>query len=126
MVWDLIQAQPRFAGSDLVLTINGKRPITGFGRAKRRLSARAGIEADWRLHDLRRSCASGMQRLGVRAEVIERCLNHISGVYRGVSGTYQRDPLLAESTTAMRMWSDHIDRLVSGKLAVKVVKLRRR
>jgi integrase len=125
MVWDLIQAQPRFASSDLVLTINGKRPITGFGRAKRRLSTKAGINADFRLHDLRRSAASGMQRLGIRAEVIERCLNHISGVYRGVSGTYQRDPLIEETRSALQRWANHIEQLVGGKPA-KVVKLNRR
>ena len=124
--WDLIQAQPRFSGSDFVLTVDGKQPIIGFARAKRRLSAKAGIKGDsFRLHDLRRSCASGLQRLGVRAEVIERCLNHISGLYRGVSGTYQRDPLIEEVTTALERWADHINRLVGGKPA-KVVKLRRR
>jgi integrase len=121
--WDLIQAQPRFAGSDFVLTFDGTRPISGFGRAKRRLSAKAGITADWRLHDLRRSCASGLQRLGVRAEVIERCLNHIGGLYRGVSGTYQRDPLIEETTAALERWADHVEQLVTGKPA-KILKLR--
>lgn len=124
--WELIQAQPRFVDSDFVLTIDGTRPIIGFGRAKRRLSAKAGLKANsWRLHDLRRSCASGMQRLGVRAEVIERGLNHISGIYRGVSGTYQRDPLIEEVTTALERWADHVERLVTGKPA-KILKLRRR
>ena len=125
VAWDLIQAQPRFAGSDFVLTFDGTRPISGFGRAKRRLSANAGITADWRLHDLRRTAASGMQRLGIRAEVIERCLNHISGVYRGVSGTYQRDPLIEETRVALERWAGHVERLVSGKPA-EIVKLRRR
>jgi integrase len=124
--WDLIQAQTRFADSDFVLTVDGTRPIIGFGRAKRRLSAKAGIEANsWRLHDLRRTCASGLQRLGVRAEVIERCLNHVSGLYRGVSGTYQRDPLIEEMTTALERWSGHVEALTSGKPA-KVVRLPRR
>jgi integrase len=123
--WDLIQAQPRFVDSDFVLTIDGTRPIVGFGRAKRRLSAKAGIAADsWRLHDLRRTCASGMQRLGVRAEVIERVLNHVSGIYRGVSGTYQRDPLTEEMRSALERWADHVEALASGRRA-KVIKLRR-
>jgi integrase len=113
--WDLIQSQLRLVGSDFVLTVDGKRPIVGFARAKRRLSAKAGITEDWRLHDLRRTCASGLQRLGVRAEVIERCLNHVSGIFRGVSGVYQRDPLIEETTTALERWSDHIEQLVAGK-----------
>jgi integrase len=124
--WELIQAQPRFDDCDFMLTVDGTRPIIGFGRAKRRLSAKAGIKADsWRLHDLRRSCASGLQRLGVRAEVIERCLNHVSGLYRGVSGTYQRDPLTAEVTSALERWGDFIEQLVTGKPAAKILKLRR-
>jgi integrase len=90
------------------------------------MSAKAGIKTDsWRLHDLRRSCASGLQRLGIRAEVIERCLNHISGLYRGVSGIYQRDPLIEEATAALERWANHIELLVGGKPA-QVLKLRRR
>jgi len=123
---ELIQSQPRFADSEFVLTADGARPIIGFGRAKRRLSAKAGIKADsWRLHDLRRTCASGLQRLGVRAEVIERCLNHVSGLYRGVSGTYQRDPLIEETRAALERWADHVERLVTGKPA-QILKLRQR
>jgi integrase len=123
--WDLIQAQPRFAGSDFVLTVDGRRSITGFARAKRRLAEKAGIAADgWRLHDLRRSCASSLQRLGVRAEVIERCLNHVGGVYRGVSGVYQRDPLIEETAAALQRWADHVEELVSGSRSSKVVRMR--
>jgi integrase len=123
--WDLIQACPRLADSDFVLTVVGTQPITGFGRAKRRLASKAKLRTEWRLHDLRRTCASGLQRLGVRAEVIERCLNHVSGLYRGVSGTYQRDPLIEATSDALQKWSDHVERLVGGKPAT-VVKLRRR
>jgi integrase len=118
---------PRFADSDFVLTIDGARPIIGFSRAKHRLSVKAGIKADsWRLHDLRRSMASGLQRLGVRAEVIERCLNHVSGLYRGVSGTYQRDPLIEETRTALERWSAHVEMLVTGKPPGEVLALRGR
>ena len=43
----------------------------------------------WRLHDLRRSVATGLQRLGVRLEVIEAVLGHVSG-RAGIVGVYQR------------------------------------
>jgi integrase len=123
VVWDIIQAQPRFADSDFVFTVDGRRPIIGFAKAKRRLSGKAGLTAEWRLHDLRRSCASGLQRLGIRTEVIERCLNHVSGSFRGVAGVYQRDPLLDETAAALLAWATRIDEIVSGKSA-KIVKLR--
>ena len=123
VAWDLIQAQPRFVNSDYVLAAKGVRSIN-FAHAKRRLCAKAAIEIDsWRLHDLRRTCASGMQRLGVRAEVIERCLNHSGGIYRGVAGIYQRDPLIEETTAALARWADHVEQLVTGEPA-KILKLR--
>jgi hypothetical protein len=44
----------------------------------------------WTLHDLRRTVATGLQRLGVRLEVTEAVLNHISGSRGGIAGVYQR------------------------------------
>jgi hypothetical protein len=38
----------------------------------------------------RRSVATGLQRLGVRFEVTEAVLNHISGSRGGIAGVYQR------------------------------------
>jgi integrase len=123
-VWDIIQAQPRFADSDFVLTIDGKQPIVGYARAKRRLSAKAGLKAEgWRYHDLRRTAASGLQRLGIRTEVIERVLNHRSGSFRGIAGVYQRDPLINESQAALQAWADRVEQIVGGKPA-KVIALR--
>jgi hypothetical protein len=43
----------------------------------------------WRLHDLRRTVATGLQRLGVRLEVIEAVLGHVSGSRAGIVGVYQ-------------------------------------
>lgn len=121
----IIAAMPTIDDSDFVFTINGRNSINGnWGKAKKRISVRAGIDpASWRLHDTRRTCASGMQRLGIRVEVIERALNHVSGVYRGVAGVYQRDPLADEVRSAFQRWADHVEQLVDGKPA-QVVKLR--
>lgn len=52
----------------------------------------------WTPHDLRRTAATFMQELGVRAEVIERCLNH--SMPGGVMRIYQRSELLEERRTA--------------------------
>jgi integrase len=61
---ELIQRLPRFVGCDLVFTTTGVSPISGFGRAKDRLDFFMGTTDEWRLHDLRRTSASGMARLG--------------------------------------------------------------
>jgi integrase len=119
---DIITSLPRIEGG-LVFTTTGRAPISGWSKVKRSVDAAMGSVPDWRIHDLRRTTASGMQRLGVRTEVIERTLNHISGSYRGVAGTYQRDPLSEEVREALLRWAAHLERLVAGKPA-KVVALR--
>jgi integrase len=82
--------------------------------------------APWCLHDARRTCASGMQRLGIRAEVVERCLNHTSGAYRGIAGAYQRDPMLEAKREALEVWARHIEQLVSGQSATHITHIRAR
>jgi hypothetical protein len=48
------------------------------------------ISTPFVIHDLRRSVASGMARLGINLPVIERVLNHVSGSFAGIVGVYQR------------------------------------
>jgi integrase len=124
--WAIIQAMPRFAGCDYVFTTDGRGPINGWAKAKTRLSARAGIdEKSWRLHDVRRSAAAGMQRLGIAVPVIEKALNHTSGTFRGIVGTYQTHDYADEVRIALQKWGDHIEQLVGGKPArAKVVSFR--
>ena len=62
----------------------------------------------WRLHDLRRTLATGFQRLGVRFEVTEAVLNHLSGSRAGVAGIYQRHDWRDEKREALRTWNEHI------------------
>jgi integrase len=95
--------------------------FSGFSKAKERLDEKLGDSvAPWRIHDLRRTAASGMQRLGVHVEVIERALNHVSGSYRGVAGVYQRDPMTAEVQDALNKWARHVMALVEGRKVVVV------
>ena len=107
------------AGHIGIDSATGRVPVNGWDEVKKRLAAAAGLVEDWRLHDLRRTCASGMQRLGVRTEVIERALNHRSGVYRGVAGVYQTDLLESEVRAALQMWSDYLEELSAQKTVGK-------
>ena len=79
--------------------------------------------ASWRLHDLRRTCASRMQKLGISVPVIESALNHTSGTFRGIVGVYQQHDYADEIRAAFQKWGDHVERLVEGKPA-KVIALR--
>src|ERR1700730_8541889 len=85
---EVLDALPRRC--DFVFTADGRRPVSGWGCAKTSISTKAGIDAgSWRLHDLRRTCASGMQKLGTAVHVIEKALNHMSGSFTGIVGVYQ-------------------------------------
>ena len=123
--WDIIAAQPRFVGCDFVFTGDGRRPVGGHSRLKRDLDERTKFSQPWTLHDVRRSVASGMQRLGIRVEVIEQILNHRSGTFRGIVGVYQRHDYLNEKRDALQRWANHVEGLVSGKPA-EVVPIRAR
>src|SRR5262249_31319160 len=96
-----------------------------FDRLKREIDARMGDVAPWVTHDIRRSVASGMARIGIAVPVVEKILAHRKGTFAGVVGIYQRYSFLPEMATALQKWGDHIERLVSGKPA-KVVRLPRR
>ena len=62
----------------------------------------------WRLHDLRRTCVSGMARLGVAPHVADKILNHQVGAISGVAAVYQRHDFLSERRAALDLWGAHI------------------
>jgi integrase len=99
---------PRIPGGKLVFTTNGKTPISGWSRAKTALDEEAAIMTPWRIHDLRRTVATGLQKLGIGLQVIEAILGHVSGSRAGVVGTYQRHSFDDEKRTALEAWGAHI------------------
>jgi integrase len=114
----------------LLFSTTGKTPVSGFSRAKARLDAeiaklnnKEALEP-WRLHDLRRTLATGMQRLGVRFEVTEAILNHVSGAKSGVAGVYQRHNWAVEKRTAIEAWACHVAGLLVEKDDSNVIALR--
>ena len=88
-----------------------ERGSSGFSKAASRWRLKAdqalGREEGphWQMHDIRRTVATGMQRLGVRFEVTEAVLNHVSGSRGGVAGVYQRHDWKAEKRSALDLWS---------------------
>lgn len=115
-------AQPRIASAEgWIFTTNGRTPPSGFARAKARLDVlmrEALGETDlpaWRLHDLRRTAASGMARLGVNLPVVEKLLNHVSGSFGGVAGVYQRHEFADEKRAAVNLWGAFVQDLCEGR-----------
>jgi integrase len=104
------------------LVFPGERgtPFSGWSKAKSALDTASGVSGWW-LHDLRRTLATGLQRLGVRLEATEAALNHLSGSRAGIVGIYQRHDWAEEKRAALDAWSAHLlaaseGRLPSGKV----------
>jgi hypothetical protein len=64
---------------------------------------------------LRRTLATGLQRLGVRLEVTEAVLNHVSGTRAGIVGVYQRHDWADEKRRALESWAAHLQELLTPK-----------
>ena len=106
-VIEILEALPRIG--DFVLTTKGRSPASNFAAHKSRLDAL--LPADmppWRLHDLRRTAATGMARLSVNLPVVEKILNHSSGSFAGVAGIYNRHDFADEKRRALDLWSEHV------------------
>jgi integrase len=95
----------------LVFSLLGTNPFQEFSRAKSALDQLSGVSA-WRLHDLRRTCVSGMARLGIAPHVADKILNHQSGTISGVAAVYQRHEFLVERQVALDLWGAHIGQLL--------------
>ena len=112
----LIDALPRVAGSTLVFTTTGTTPISGWSRAKRNVDQLMPEAAPWRVHDLRRTVATGMERLGIRLQVVEALLGHVAGSRAGVVGIYQRHTYDDEKREALQKWAEHLASLTGAKV----------
>jgi integrase len=99
-----------------------ERGFSGWSKAKKALDKRiadAGHKLEhWQLHDLRRSFASGLQRLKIEPHIIESCLNHTPPK---LERNYQTYTYEAERRTALARWAAHVDAIVNGKTTDNVV-----
>ena len=124
---DILQGLPRI-GDRFVLSTDGQTPSSNYGANKRRLDALLPPDmAPWWLHDVRRTCASGMARLGINLPVIEKVLNHASGSFGGIVSVYQKHNFAEEKRHALDTWGEFIADLVSDRPRPRnVVPLRNR
>jgi len=101
----ILQRQPR---RDFLFS--RRKGFANWVRPKAALDKHLGI-ASWRLHDLRRTCATGMAELGVQPHIIEAVLNHASGHKGGVAGIYNRASYSEPMREALQRWADHLQRI---------------
>ena len=112
----VLKGAPQIVGSPFVFTTNGTAPSSAYSKNKRRLDALLPADMSaWRLHDLRRTAASGMARLGINLPVIEKVLNHASGSFAGIVGVYQRHTFADEKRAALEAWGHFLSNLINAK-----------
>jgi integrase len=123
----IFEALPHIASDDdLVFTSKTGTAVSAYSRAKACLDdlIKPNPLPHWTLHDLRRTAASGMARLGFPVHVVEAVLNHRSGKIKGVARVYNRYDYADEKRRALDAWARHIEQTLSGKpVAGNVVEL---
>ncbi len=98
------------------------RPVSGFTKPKTRTDKLVEEAVDdWRLHDLRRTAATNMARLGIGVGIIGRVLNYASG--RGVTGIYDRHSYLPEKRRALVAWAGRLGALLGHTDEARVVRI---
>jgi integrase len=103
------------------------RPVSGWGKGKAKLDAliaknakegaeEVGEEApqafqEWHLHDLRRTAATNMAKIGVDRVVIAKVLNHAE---TEVTAVYDRHRYDREKRQALDLWAERLRAIVSS------------
>jgi integrase len=82
---------------------NANASFSGFSKCKGELNKLCGV-TEWTLHDLRRTAATRIAKLGVAPHVIEKILNHVSGTFAGVAGIYNQHNYESEMRDALDLW----------------------
>ena len=120
---EIIASVPQIEDGDPVFTLDGEKPVNGWGKVKERLDGIIAKNGDtvahWTLHDLRRTLVTGMiENLDIAPHVVEAVVNHVSGQSRaGVAGIYNRSVLLPQRKAALDAWAEHVQAIVTKRKA---------
>jgi len=112
LILETLDQVPRFNGPHIFTTTGGRRPVSGFSKAKERLDALlGGSVAPFKVHDFRRTVRTGLSSIEVPEHVAERVLAHIDG---GVKRTYNKYAYLEEKRDALQRWEARLREIVGG------------
>ena len=108
---EVLKAIPRADGQELLFPSTlgprnptgdeGEVPFTGFSVPVKTLKDAVTL-SPWRIHDLRRSVATHMGKLGIAPHLISALLNHMA--VRGVTAVYLRHRYDKEVGEALELW----------------------
>ena len=102
----ILKLLPRIANSKYIFSTTGHSPISGFSKGKRRLDEKTPDLAPYRIHDLRRTFATGCARLKIPVTVTEKALNHARGTLGGIVKVYQKHEYAEETKAAFIAWAN--------------------
>lgn len=121
----ILKALPRITDadgnpSDYVFTTTATTPFSGFSNGKKALDKHCGKPGlpDWHLHDLRRTCATELAKLGIKQEVTEAILNHKTGKVSGVAAIYNRYDYQDEKRDALEQWAIRIAAITANNVTL--------
>jgi integrase len=121
-VIDILKHVPRIDDAFIFPSRSGRgRTFSGFSRSKERLAALACVE-EFTLHDLRRTTATRLAGLGVAPHVIERLLNHVTGVLGGVAGVYNRFKYRDEVREALALWTAYVQLCSGWRIRIRLLR----
>lgn len=136
----IVKSIPKIKGVPFAFTTTLNSSISGFSRSKARLDAAMlsimqeeaqargedpndVVLPQWGLHDLRRTAASGMASMRVPIHVVEKILNHTTGVISGVAAIYNRHSYEDKARDALVAWERRVLEICVGE-ADNVVSIR--
>ncbi|MFZ5558850.1 MAG: tyrosine-type recombinase/integrase [Pseudomonadota bacterium] len=71
------------------------------------------VEVPWTVHDLRRTFATGLAKLGCSRVVQDRILNHVDS---SVAAIYDQHRYDAEAGAWLQKWADHLEALITSNV----------
>ncbi len=119
----IIRERPQTSEYVFPSPVNLDRPFRSLGRAAKEVKTLSGI-VDFRSHDLRRTCGSGITELGFSRFIMDRVLGHLEA---GIGARYDRYGYLKEKAAALTAWAQRLEEILSGQPVpgtAKVVNLR--
>jgi integrase len=119
LVISILNGLPKRKLAEYVFGKYARAPVSGFSKAKRELDAAMLLVCPemrpWRLHDLRRTAASGMKALKVQPHVIEAILNHTPSKLQQTYQVHDLHEYYEEKRHALSVWANRIDVILGGQ-----------
>ena len=109
---DILKTTPQL-DERFVFSVRAGKAFSQIPEGKARIAEAAKVKG-WRLHDLRRTGATGLQKLGVSDEIVGRCLNHSHGSRLGVTARYATFDKVEEKRQALALWADKLESLTKA------------